>query len=231
MIDFTPWNDLLTRYVADGQVDYARWQTESVDRLDQWLKSVSSVQIDPLDEQSAIAFLINLYNALAIQQVLRKYPIDSIRPTVLGIPNLASFLRFFKKDIYTLNGQSLSLDNIEHDILRSRYSESRIHFALVCVSASCPSLRPNAYLPTQLNAQLQEDTQQFINNPEKVKYDAPSNTLYCSKIFKWYEEDFLKRSPSIISYIQQYLPNTQILPNTTIEYLPYSWQLNQRTSS
>ncbi|MEL7228220.1 MAG: DUF547 domain-containing protein, partial [Cyanobacteria bacterium J06576_12] len=95
MIDFTPWNDLLTRYVADGQVDYARWQTESVDRLDQWLKSVSSVQIDPLDEQSAIAFLINLYNALAIQQVLRKYPIDSIRPTVLGIPNLASFLRFF----------------------------------------------------------------------------------------------------------------------------------------
>ncbi|MEM6596808.1 MAG: DUF547 domain-containing protein [Cyanobacteria bacterium P01_C01_bin.69] len=231
MIDFTPWNDLLTRYVADGQVDYARWQTESVDRLDQWLKSVSSVQIDPLDEQSAIAFLINLYNALAIQQVLRKYPIDSIRPTVLGIPNLASFLRFFKKDIYTLNGQSLSLDNIEHDILRSRYSESRIHFALVCVSASCPSLRPNAYLPTQLNAQLQEDTQQFINNPEKVKYDAPSNTLYCSKIFKWYEEDFLKRSPSIISYIQQYLPNTQIPPNVAIEYLPYSWQLNQRTSS
>ena len=231
MIDFTPWNDLLTRYVADGQVDYARWQTESVDRLDQWLKSVSSVQIDPLDEQSAIAFLINLYNALAIQQVLRKYPIDSIRPTVLGIPNLASFLRFFKKDVYTLNGQSLSLDNIEHDILRSRYSESRIHFALVCVSASCPSLRPNAYLPTQLNAQLQEDTQQFINNPEKVKYDAPSNTLYCSKIFKWYEEDFLKRSPSIISYIQQYLPNTQIPPNVAIEYLPYSWQLNQRTSS
>lgn len=231
MIDFAPWDELLRRYVAAGQVDYAKWQTESANVLDQWLTDMSPVQIEALDEESAIAFLLNLYNALAIQQVLQKYPIDSIRPKVLGVPNWPSFLRFFKKDIYTLNGRSLGLDEIEHGILRERYSESRIHFALVCVSAGCPLLRAGAYRPHELNDQLTEDTERFINNPEKVRYDADRNILYCSKIFDWYEKDFLNQSDSIVSYIQPYLKDIKIPPTASIEYLPYSWQLNQRTSS
>jgi len=235
LINFAPWNELLQRYVAEGQVDYAKWKAESAEELDQWLIDVSGVDIETLDREGAIAFLINLYNALAIQQVLQKYPIDTIRPKILGVPNWASFLLFFKKDIYELNGQSLGLDNIEHDVLRDRYDESRIHFALVCVSAGCPLLRANAYLPAQLNTQLDEDTHRFINNPEKVSYDANSNILYCSKIFDWYKEDFLappnEPTDSIISYIQPYLKDIQIPPDATIEYLPYSWQLNQRTSS
>lgn len=231
MIDFTPWDKLLHCYVENGQVDYTQWQAESAPVLDQWLASVSNTDIDKLEQEEAIAFLINLYNALAIRQVLQKYPIDTIRPKIMGVPNWASFLRFFKKDIYELNGQALSLDEIEHGILRARYTEPRIHFALVCVSESCPHLRPEAYLPEQLDAQLEEDTRRFINNPEKVNYDVNSNTLYCSKIFDWYEKDFLTQSDTISHYIQQYLEDSKIPPDATIEYLSYSWQLNQRTSS
>lgn len=230
---------MLREYVKDGAVDYARWQAESAEALDRWLAEVSAVDIEALEKNSTlaepanegIAFLINLYNALAVRQVLQRYPIESIRPTILGIPNWISFLLFFKKTVYTLNGRPLSMDGIEHGILRDRYSEPRMHFALVCVSKGCPLLRDRAYLPEHLPAQLQEDAQRFINNPDKVKYDAANNILYCSKIFKWYEKDFLTQSASIPDYIQQHLSNTHIPPTVEINYLPYSWRLNQRTSS
>ncbi len=230
---------MLREYVKDGAVDYARWQAESAEALDCWLADVSAVDIEALERNSplaepaneGIAFLINLYNALAVRQVLQKYPIESIRPTVLGIPNWISFLLFFKKTVYTLNGRSLSMDGIEHGILRDRYSEPRMHFALVCVSQGCPLLRANAYQPEHLSAQLQEDAQRFINNPNKVRYDAANNILHCSKIFKWYQKDFLTQSATIGDYIQRYLPDASIPQTVDIRYLPYSWRLNQRTSS
>lgn len=230
-IDFRPLDEMLREYVSAGAVDYKRWQVASIDRLEQWLSDVSAVDIEQLTRDGAIAFLINLYNALTIRQILQKYPIDSIRPEILGIPNWASFLLFFKGKIYTLNGRSLSLDNIEKDILQQRYSEPRMHFALVCASSGCPLLRSGAYFPEQVNEQLEEDAHRFINNPEKVDYDADRQTLYCSKIFEWYEEDFLKQADSVPQYIQSYLGNAKIPTTVEIAYLPYSWALNQRTSS
>ncbi|MEL6489118.1 MAG: DUF547 domain-containing protein [Cyanobacteria bacterium J06621_3] len=231
MIDFTLWDQLLQKYVKNAQVDYAGWKKESLPLLDQWLLTTQSVSLDSLDSAPGIAFLLNLYNALTIRQVLQKYPIESIRPTVLGVPNMISFLQFFKQSVHTLNGQSLSLDNIEHDILRARYDESRIHFALVCASQGCPGLRSHAYRPDKLNAQLAEDAKTFITNPNKVRYEPTSQTLYCSKIFKWYAEDFLAKADSVVSYIQPYL-NVPLPETVRIEYLSYSWQLNdQRMSS
>lgn len=225
---------MLKTYVDSGKVDYRQWQRESAGELNRWLADVRTINLETLDKNSELAFLLNLYNALTVQQVLKKYPINSIRPEFLGIPNWAAFLLFFKKPIYTLNDQPLSLDGIEHGTLRKRYSEPRIHFALVCASIGCPLLRANAYLPEQISAQLQQDAQRFINNPDKVKYAAANNTLYCSKIFKWYQQDFLTQADSIPSYIQRHLTNAanaDFLPDVNIDYLPYDWHLNQRTSS
>ena len=221
---------MLHTYVDSGTVDYRKWQEESAQSLQQWLRKVSEVDVEALAEREVIAFLLNIYNALTINQVLQKYPIGTIRPKVLGVPNWPSFLAFFKKEIYTLGNRALSLDNIEHDILRAKYSEPRIHFALVCASTGCPLIRDNAYLPEKLEMQLEEDVHRFINNPEKVSYDAPSKTLYCSKIFKWYESDFLTQSDSVVGYIQKYI-SVEIDADPKIEYLPYDWSLNQRTSS
>lgn len=223
---------MLQEYVSDqGQVDYTRWQKEAAQELDQWLTSVQKTDLQMLDHESAIAFLINLYNALTIQQVLQKYPIRSIRPTILRIPNWLAFWRFFNKKIYTLNGQVLSLNTIEHDILRSHFHEPRIHFALVCASVGCPLLRAEAYFPGRLTMQLEEDAQRFINNPDKVRYDAANQTLCCSKIFKWYKQDFLAVAGSVVAYINRYYMNGKLPDNAQIAYLPYSWSLNQRTSS
>ena len=227
-IDFDPLHDLLQKYVSPrGQVDYQRWSADegAIAQLNSWLASLQATILETLEPNTSLALLLNLYNAIAIRQVLEKYPIESIRPTVFGVPNWLTFKLFFSSGIYELNGQKLSLDDIEHNLLRKKFSEPRIHFALVCASSGCPQLRNEAYWPNKVREQLEQDAQQFIRNSEKVRYDAQTNILYCSKIFKWYEEDFLTVANSVPEYIQRY-SHQQMLASAQIEYLPYSWQLN-----
>ncbi len=226
---FASWDKLLRNYVNDqGRVAYGQWRQESLPELEQWLTEMGNVDLQELTRKQAIATLLNLYNALTIRQVLHQYPITSIRPKVLGIPNWLAFLQFFTKTVYTLNGRSLSLNNIEHDILRQQFLDPRIHFALVCASIGCPLLRAEAYGPDKLTEQLEEDCDRFINNPAKVRYDAASQTLYCSKILKWYKADFLTVADSIVKYCDRYYTAAQLPESVKVVYLPYSWQLNGR---
>jgi hypothetical protein len=229
MLDFAPWDSMLQAYVNDqGQVNYFRWQQDAKITLATWLDSLRPVAVTQLLPEEHLALLLNLYNALVIQQVLARYPINSIRPSILGLPNWVGFLRFFSRPVYSLNGEALSLNQLEHQTLRPIFQEPRIHFALVCAAVGCPILRNEAYLPDIVEAQLETDAQRFINNPDKVRYDEESDTLYCSKIFKWYEKDFLQAAPSIPAYIAQYLPK---VPKTAVvRHLPYDWSLNQRFS-
>ena len=227
-LNFAIWDKLLQKYVDDqGRVAYGDWQQDSLPELEQWLTTLGRVDLQALDKSQAIATLLNLYNALTVRQVLRQYPITSIRPKFLGIPNWLAFLRFFTKKVYTLNGQSLSLNTIEHDILRRQFLDPRIHFALVCASVGCPLLRAAAYVPDKLTVQLEQDCDRFIHNPDKVRYDAASNTLFCSKIFKWYKADFLTVAESVPAYIARYYTAAPLPASVTVRYLPYSWGLNE----
>jgi hypothetical protein len=230
MLNFKPWNQLLQAYVNDrGQVDYRRWQQEAEGALSDWLKSLRPIDLEQLTPDARLALLINLYNALTIQQVLTAYPIGSVCPTVLGIPNWLAFWRFFSRPIFELNGKPLSLNAIEHGMLRKQFKEPRIHFALVCASMGCPVLRNEAYLPDIVEAQLETDANNFIHNTDKVLFDPDSGILYCSKIFKWYEQDFLQVAASIPAYIGQYLTEyPEVSQALAIQYLPYSWGLNQQ---
>lgn len=226
-LNFATWDRLLREYVNDqGRIAYGRWQQESLLELEQWLTDMSSVNLQRLDRVQAVATLLNLYNALTIRQVLHQYPIASIRPKFLGIPNWLAFLRFFTRTIYTLNGQPLSLNTIEHDLLRQRFLDPRIHFALVCASIGCPLLRAEAYWPDRLTEQLDKDCDRFINNPDKIRYDTASQTLFCSKIFKWYKADFLTVADSIVGYCDRHYTATQLPALVKVVYLPYSWELN-----
>ena len=231
MLDFQPWDELLKQYVNDrGLVDYRTWE-QSPQKLTDWLQTVSQVNPELLDSNQQLALWLNLYNALTIARVLRKYPIDSILPKFLGIPNWLAFWWFFSRPVYTINSDSYSLSNIEHDILRPQFKEPRIHFALVCASMGCPLLRNEAYWSDRVLTQLDEDARRFINNPDKVYYNSKTQTLYCSKIFKWYKKDFLTLANSVPEYIQNYLVDTSLNAATPVEYLDYSWKLNQRISA
>lgn len=197
--------------------------------LENWLTDLSTLQLkDDGDTNFQLALWINLYNALVIHKVLRRYPIRSIRPTILGLPNWLAFFWFFWQPTYHLGDRRLRLSTIEHGILREEFQDPRIHFALVCAAIGCPLLRPEAYQPEIVQNQLKEDAYRFMNNSQKVRYDARSDRLYCSRIFKWYRQDFVAYSRSIQDYVNAYLRSEeQPTINTAIVYLDYDWSLNQ----
>ncbi|MBE9078885.1 DUF547 domain-containing protein [Romeria aff. gracilis LEGE 07310] len=229
MIDFAPWDQMLRQHVdSAGRVDYRRWQ-QLAGELSHWLSTLEQINLASLEANHKLALLINLYNARVIEQVMQKYPIDSIRPSWLGIPNWIAFLWFFTKPVHRLESKRVSLNHIEHSILR-KLGEPRIHFALVCAAVGCPLLRNQAYCPEQVQAQLAEDAQRFIGNPAKVDYRPAQHQLYCSKIFKWYRSDFLQAAPSIPAYIQRYRSIPK-LDTAAVEYLPYDWSLNDQSST
>ncbi|MBI4785346.1 MAG: DUF547 domain-containing protein [Oscillatoriophycideae cyanobacterium NC_groundwater_1537_Pr4_S-0.65um_50_18] len=233
MINFDVWNDLLHQYVdRQGQVDYRTWKSQQPLALANWLAGLESLDLNPnLTRDQQLALWINLYNAFTVSTVLERYPIASIRPVIGGIPNWIAFLWFFQRRIYRFSNQIYSLAQIENEILRRRLQEPRIHFAIVCASVGCPLLRNQAYVPEQINQQLEEETHRFIHNPDKVRYDAPTGQLYCSKIFKWYQQDFIQAAGSIAGYIRLYRPDIPETASNAIAYLDYDWSLNQRISS
>jgi len=231
MIDFEPWDKLLRQYVdAQGRVDYVTWKREQPQAIANWLSSKKQLHLESNSNAlEQLALWINLYNAFTISTILERYPLKSIRPTYLGIPNWLAFLWFFQRQAYYIFGKRYSLAQIENQILRDKLQEPRIHFAIVCASVGCPLLRPEAYFPEKVTQQLDDDAHRFINNPEKVRFQ--SQTLYCSKIFKWYRRDFLKVAPSVPEYIRSYLKtDLPLSASTPISYLHYDWNLNQRIS-
>jgi hypothetical protein len=212
-------------------VDYAAWKGADAELLADWL-SRQSARID--NRQDALAHWINLYNAFTIQAVLQRYPIASIRPQLLGVPNWLGLLRFFSQRRHRLGERMVSLGEIEHRILRP-LGDPRIHFAIVCASIGCPLLRNEAYSPERLDAQLEDDARRFIRNPAKVRYDAATNVLHCSPIFRWYRGDFEAVAPSLTAYILPRLttipggaPSESSQPEPALRFLPYDWSLNQQ---
>ena len=233
MVNFQPWDKLLNQYVdGQGLVNYRAWKEQSHQKLTNWLQELSQINPNQYNQPNQqLAFWINLYNALTIAQVLKNYPLKSILPKFLGIPNWLALGAFFSWSVYSINKRRYSLNNIEHNILRQQFQEPRLHFALVCASIGCPLLRNEAYRADRLQTQLDEDARRFINNPHKVLYDSHSKILYCSQIFKWYRQDFLKVADSIPDYLKTYLSRElELDADTPIRYLDYNWNLNERIS-
>jgi hypothetical protein len=227
MIDVAVWDGLLRRHVdGEGRVDYGAWQGQDAEALEGWLAEQRPFDADPGDGPGALALWINLYNALVIRQVLARFPLVSIRPSIAGVPNWPAFLAFFSRPVITVQGQPLSLDRIEHGLLRPRFGDPRLHFALVCAARGCPLLRPEAYRPEHVTEQLEEDAQRFLRNPLKLRFDPVRRTLHCSRILQWYRRDFLAVAPSIAAYVGRHRPDLDLPADVRIAWLPYDWTLN-----
>lgn len=162
-----------------------------------------------------IAFYINAYNILAIRMVLEHWPLTSIKE----VGNLLSPV--WGKTAGIIDGKAVSLDNIENDILRPM-GEPRIHFAIVCASVSCPDLRAEPYTAEKLSVQLDEQINQFLNNPKKG-LNMDDETIHVSKIFDWFEQDF-KTAGGVEAFIRRYKTTLPALPiEADIKYI---WFLN-----
>lgn len=228
------WTQLLTRYVQDGVVDYASLANGGQEQLQAYLDSLESVSPQEFarwDRNEKLAFWVNAYNAYTVRLILDHYPIDSIRSIGL-FPNSA-----FRRDFIPLghlSGQDeeISLDEVEHGILRPEFKEPRIHFALVCAAKGCPKLRAEAYRAQELDRQLDEAAREFLRNPEQNRYDASTNTLYLSSVFDWFAEDFQQAAGSVPAFVARYLEEDAAenvrARQPRIEFLDYDWDLNER---
>jgi hypothetical protein len=222
-VDHSIFAEMLNDYVNNGQVNYDGFQQEEK-KLDRYLAALEAVEPQDLAPNEQFAYYANAYNAWTIKAILSKYPdIDSIKE--LGIFNTGPW----KKKIVRLNGQMLSLDNIEHDVLRPQFKDPRVHFAINCAAYSCPPLRSEPFVGRRLDAQLDAATRSFINNPDRNYLDG--DTLYVSKIFKWFAEDF-NHDP--VSFVLRYAEGSlkselqARRASVKVKYLPYDWSLNNR---
>jgi hypothetical protein len=220
--DHSIYRALLKKHVGSGVVDYQGFKQEE-DKLDQYLKILDETDIEALASEEQLALYINAYNAYTIKLILNHYPVSSIKD-VGGWLKTPWKIRFCR-----VGGKTLTLDEIEHDILRPRFKDPRVHFAVNCASKSCPPLISEPYEGPILNQQLDSNARNFINNPKENRLEG--NTLYVSKIFKWFEDDF---KGDVIGFFLTYAGGDlkdRLLArkdHVKIKYLDYDWSLNGR---
>ncbi|GJM45399.1 MAG: DUF547 domain-containing protein [Gemmatimonadota bacterium] len=225
--DHSAFDELLQRYVSDAGVDYAAWHANAGDRerLRTYLQTLSAAPVSELQERAnarphALAYWLNLYNAVTLNFVLDGYPTDSIKD--LG----GMFSSPWKKKLVTVEGTELTLNEIENDIIRPRFREPRIHFALNCAAVSCPPLRAGAYVGESLDQQLEEQTVRFLADPRANRV-GDNGRLRLSKIFDWYADDFRDAAGSVAQYVAPYLKDYPVdTDGVRIESNDYDWTLN-----
>jgi hypothetical protein len=221
-VDNTIYAALLHKYVQDGAVSYQGFKNDE-QMLDQYLDVLAGVDAPALTRDERFAFYVNAYNAWTIKLILSRYP------NVQSIKDLGGFLQSpWSKPIARIDGAVLSLDNIEHDILRPQFKDPRVHFAVNCASKGCPPLLGEPYTGVQLNSQLDGVARAFINDPERNRLDG--QVLYVSQIFKWFAADF---DNDIIAFFKRFAAEPlktaleRRASDIKITYLEYDWSLNR----
>jgi len=240
----TLWHEILHKNVyflsadkSKGRVNYTNIKKNSGD-LEAYLRLLSSIKekefLQWSDNQQK-AFLINAYNAFTIQLVISRYP------DIKSIKDIGSWFNSpWKKKFFVLLDKKISLDELEHSILRKagRYDDPFIHVALVCAAKGCPTLRNEAYTAEKLEQQLANAVQTFLSDKQRNRYNTSSSSLEVSKIFKWYEDDFNKGYRGFFSlhdlfsrYAKQLSGNSSqqaiiLAKDYDIIFLDYDWNLN-----
>ena len=221
VVDSRLYAELLKKYVRAGKVDYAGFKKEEAN-LDRYLKILENVDPARLSRNEQFAFYANAYNAWTIKLILSGYP------DVASIKDLGSLLKSpWKKKIVRITGEVISLDHVEHEILRPRYKDPRVHFAINCAAKSCPPLRQEPFSGAILDQQLDDSTRSFINDPKS--YRLEDNELYVSRIFKWFSEDF---NDDAYGFFLKYATGDLAKEleaksgRIVVKYLQYDWSLN-----
>ncbi|MBD2716661.1 DUF547 domain-containing protein [Microvirga sp. STR05] len=224
-VDHSGFDKLLKKYVNEkGLVNYKAWKTDQ-GAFNQYLQLLSrNPPAASWSKAEQMAYWINAYNAYTIRLVLDHYPVRSIKDigTKIQIPLVTTP---WASKFFSIGGEKMSLDNIEHSIIRKRYNDPRIHFALVCAAVSCPRLRPEAYTAARLESQLDEQGRDFLNNPDKNKPGKSSAQL--SRYFDWYKSDWTDNGQTVAGWVNRYAA-AKMDSNAKISYLDYNWQLNQQ---
>jgi hypothetical protein len=228
--DHSEFDRVLKAFVDDrGLVDYKAIAKD--EGFTAYLESLKNVSIQQLSRNGQLALWINAYNAVTIDKVIKWKPKKSVRETL--IPGVWTSTKFFTTREHLVAGRRLSQDDIEHEILRKEFKDPRIHFAIVCASSSCPPLARFAFTAQNVQAKLEEETRKYINSSRGSRIDNAENTLYLSKIFDWFQGDFITTSGSVLEFIKPYLAEEAMAflqRDPKIAYIHYDWALNAKSA-
>jgi hypothetical protein len=218
-VDHAPWTAILQQYVDDdGRVAYRRLLTESRAQFETYLQTLAAADPEALPEKERLAFWLNAYNATIVAGVLDGYSAE----------NAFKRLRLFKTFERPIAGAERSPEGIEHGIIRPRFADPRTHFALVCASTSCPTLRREAYIGERLDAQLDDQARGFLSDRRRNIIDPATQTLALSQIFDWFAGDFTAAGQTLADRLAPYLTAEQavLLRDRKPTYLEYDWTMN-----
>jgi hypothetical protein len=227
-VDHGRWNQLLQRYVVsakDGINRFAYHQVSADDRqlLADYLAALGATPVSQLSRDQQLPFWINLYNALTVQVILKNYPVDSIRDIRSGFFSAGPW----SLKLISIEGEALTLDDIEHRILRPIWKDPRIHYAVNCASLGCPNLQNRAFSAENSQSLLDRGAREFINHPRAARVDEDGD-LQLSSIYDWFEDDFGNEA-GVIAHLKQYaaLPLADALKSINeVDSYHYDWALN-----
>lgn len=236
---YANWDALVKKHVKwlpDNKQSRANYKGFAADRAElkkvlDALSTVPKAEFDAWSRAQQMVFLINSYNAFTVELILSKYP------ALKSIKDLGSFVSSpWKKKFFTLLGEERNLDWIEHEQLRPKYADPRVHVALNCASIGCPALFPEAFTVARLDAQLEDGMRRFLGDATRNRY--ADGKLEVSQIFKWFKEDFEKGNKGfskVEDVFAKYADQLGAAPadrekikakSVSVTHLEYDWSLN-----
>ena len=198
--------------------------------LSRYTATLAALPIDDYSRAEQMAYWINLYNALTVQVVLTHYPVDSIRDIDVS-PGLFSDGPW-DRPLLTVAGEDLTLNDIEHRILRPIWRDPRIHYAVNCASVGCPNLQPVPYTGSNLEALLEGAARAYVNSPRGVRVGRYG--LIVSSIYVWFQDDFGTRDDDVIDHLARYAEPELAAELRRVGKLAdhsYDWSLNDHRSA
>ncbi len=244
---------VLTQFVdADGMVDYRGLEAQRQE-LDAFVRELARLERSTYrrwNDKQKVAFWINAYNALTLKTIVNHYPIEPTFPARLIYPN--NSIRQIKgvwDDIgHTVMGEEMTLEEIEHEVLREQFDEPRIHVALVCAAMGCPPLLNEPYRAAELDEQLDGRTRRLLADPKKFRIERGDRRVYLSPIFDWFGKDFIGRygtdsgfeghsraERAVLNYLAGHVDAAERRYLRTgrykVKYLDYDWSLNEQAES
>ena len=238
------------KYVDDrGMVYYAGLKRDQRN-LDQYVRDIGSLKrsvYEKWDEPAKVAFWVNAYNALTLKVIIDNYPIKASFLRSISYPSnsIRQIPGVWKKVKFRVMGRNMTLDEIEHRVLRVEFNEPRIHMALVCAAMGCPPLRNEPYDGDRLSPQLDDQALKFLADADKFRIDRQADTVRISKIFDWFGEDFVKtykprtgfvghdeQTAAPLNFISDHLSDQKAAylrsRKYSVKFLDYDWALNER---
>ena len=231
-VDHGPWDQILRTYLAPdatglNRFDYAGVSAPDRAALEGYIADLAALPVSRYARAEQLAYWINLYNALTVQVVLEHYPVRSIRDIDISPGLFANGP--WDKPLLMIEGHAVSLNDIEHRILRPIWRDPRVHYALNCASVGCPDLRRQAFTADLAEALLEAAARDYVNSPRGVR--IAEGRLIVSSIYVWFREDFGGDDAGVISHLKRYAAPALAARLAGIEALgghAYDWTLNER---